>query len=125
MRLRGHHLVCLHHFRGEGYSAGFVAALRALLQRAEVLGEAVEVVSGADDLCAACPHLQAGVCRHTEDSEAEAREMDETALSLLALRPGDTTTWAWLKSRLPEVMPVWRAHYCGECQWACPEQPGG
>lgn len=128
MRLRGHHLVCLHHFRGEGYSPGFVAELAALIRRAEA-GEPVQVLLGADDVCAACPHLEGGACRHTGQSEAEVARMDAAALRLLNLSPGATTTWAWLKGRLPEVMPEWRASFCGECQWRCeaagPGLPGG
>ena len=34
VRLRGHHFVCLQFFRGEGYSAAFVANLEGVLERA-------------------------------------------------------------------------------------------
>ena len=63
LKLRGHHLVCLHYFQGEGYSREFVCNLQELVHRAEK-GEPVEVVVGPDDVCRACPNLRKGRCRH-------------------------------------------------------------
>jgi hypothetical protein len=122
MHLRGHHLICLHHFRGEGYSEQFVSALARLIARAEG-GEPVRVVAGPDELCRSCPWLAAEACSRTEDADAEIREMDETALRLLGLAVGDVVPWSELRGRLAELMPVWRAKYCAACEWrkACQE----
>ncbi len=116
MRLRGHHLVCLHFYRGEGYSEAFVSHLTGLIGRAEG-GEPVEVVAGPDDLCRACPWLKHGVCVHREGAEAEIQEMDEAALALLGLKPGAQVTWEGLRERLPGLMPVWRERFCRACEW--------
>jgi len=116
VKLRGHHLVCLHFYRGAGYSEGFVRHLSELLARAE-WGEAVEVVAGPDDVCAACPYLEGERCRHTAASEAEVRQMDAAALELLSLAPTEAVFWDSLRARLPEVMPVWRERFCGPCEW--------
>ena len=120
MRLRGHHLVCLHFFRGEGYSPEFVQGLAGLIRRAEA-GEPVVVACGPDDVCSACPYLAGERCAHTEASEAEVREMDEAALGLLGLSCGQEVSWAGVRDRLPGVLPEWRGRYCVSCQWACPE----
>jgi hypothetical protein len=116
LRLRGHHLVCLHFFRGEGYSEEFVRHLSGLMARAEG-GEPVEIVAGADDLCRACPWLAGDACAHKEGAEAEIREMDASALRLQGVSVGDAASWAALRERLPEVMPEWRRAWCRECEW--------
>lgn len=56
VKLRGHHLICLHFFKGEGYSKAFVENLREVVKRAE--NRTLEIVTGGDDVCAACPELQ-------------------------------------------------------------------
>lgn len=35
IRLRGHHLICLHFYRGEGYSREFVENLEDIVRRAK------------------------------------------------------------------------------------------
>jgi len=52
VRLRGHHLICLQFFRGEGYSPEFVENLAHVITNATESGALV--VAGADRVCAAC-----------------------------------------------------------------------
>jgi len=46
-KLRGHHLICLNFFRGEGYSEDFIKNIYSVMKK-----EKVEIVKGADDVCA-------------------------------------------------------------------------
>lgn len=119
IRLRGHHLVCLHFFRGEGYGEEFVGRLRALVETAEEGGE-VEVVSGADDVCVMCPYLEGGICRLTDDADEEIGHMDSSALRLLRLSPGEGADWLEVKKALPRVMKAWKQWFCEGCSWRKP-----
>lgn len=120
-RLRGHHLVCLHFFVGQGYSPAFVERLTALLGAAAE-GD-VEVAPGADDLCSACPALSGARCAHTESADAEVRAMDERALQLLGLAPGQRIAWSGIKAQLPALFSRWYGEFCAGCAWrpACEE----
>ena len=60
VRIRGHTLLCLQGFRGEGYSAGFIENMTELHRDLnENPDRWVEVVEAPDAFCAACPHLVA------------------------------------------------------------------
>jgi hypothetical protein len=50
IRLRGHHLLCMLTYQGEGYSPAFTANFDAVVKRI-ALGEAIEVIEGPDDIC--------------------------------------------------------------------------
>lgn len=114
VKLRGHHLICLHFFRGEGYSEEFVLNLEKVLKEAE---KEVVVVSGADDVCVACPYLEDGICRYSEDSEENITELDRLAIKLLNLQHGSRLKWSDLKEKIGEVLPEWRKYACSDCDW--------
>ena len=68
IHLRPHHLLCMRYFRGKGYSPEFVRNMSDIIDRLRRDPNArIEVIEGADDLCAACPHLDADrVCSRQE-----------------------------------------------------------
>ncbi|AKG91858.1 hypothetical protein GAH_00810 [Geoglobus ahangari] len=111
-RLRGHHLICLNFFKGEGYSEDFVENLRRVVSDSEI-----EVVFGADDVCERCPYLKDGVCSYSESAEEEVTELDQMAYRLLSTYPGQRTTWHEVKEKLPEIMRTWKEFACSECDW--------
>ncbi len=113
--LRGHHLICLHFFSGEGYDALFVENLRDALKRAEC--EDIEIVSGADNICTKCPYLKDYKCEYDENADEEIREMDETALKLLNLTAGQKIKWQDLKNLIPAIFQEWHDRYCIDCDW--------
>lgn len=51
VRLRGHHLLCILTYKGEGYSPAFVANLDRIAARLAA-GEDALLVDGPDDVCA-------------------------------------------------------------------------
>ena len=115
IRFRGHHLICLHFFHGEGYSPDFISNLRdtlALVQR-----DGVEVCSGPDDICFRCPSLKDAVCSYKEGADAEVLEMDRLALELLGVGPGMEVSWDGLRKRLPEIFNTWHETCCIVCGW--------
>jgi uncharacterized protein len=116
VRLRGHHLICLHFFHGEGYSSEFVTNLGELIQRA-IAGEEIVVQSGPDYVCGMCPHLKDGACSYDKGADDEIREMDNTALTLLQVKPGTRVTWSDMKDKIPGVFSRWARIYCRMCGW--------
>jgi hypothetical protein len=117
LRLRGHHLVCLQFYRGEGYSDAYVENLTRIVERAAT--ERVVIVDGADDVCAACPGLSAqGVC---EDAGEElVGGLDGLALAVLGAEPGDALTLPEAREQLEAdafAVGRWRARACAGCSW--------
>jgi hypothetical protein len=117
--LRGHHLICLQFYRGEGYSGEFVTNLQRV--RDAAVHTPALVVSGPDDVCAACPGLGADrTCRHPETGEAEALRIDSLALQLVDVAIGETISLTAARARLaadPEACNRWRVESCATCLW--------
>ncbi|MFZ5906319.1 MAG: DUF1284 domain-containing protein [Nitrospirota bacterium] len=116
LRLRGHHLICLHFFKGEGYRPDFVENLRKVLDRAKA-GEQIEICEGPDDICRMCPFLEKDRCLYHEDAEEEIREMDRAATDLLRIRSGGNIAWPDIQERIPGIFTVWVRKFCGDCDW--------
>lgn len=111
--LRGHHLICLHFFNGEGYDQTFIDNLQGTLN--SVKSEGLEIKSG--DVCSRCPYLENDSCRYSEDADTEVREMDRKALELLCLADGKSVGWHSITSRIPEIFDQWFNAYCAGCEW--------
>jgi hypothetical protein len=114
--LRGHHLVCLHFYNGEGYGPEFVDNLGGIRCRAEA-GEWIEVACGPDDICTLCPYLRAGKCLYTVAADTEITEMDQAAGGLLKVTTGERVLWQNLKKNIPEIFGIWSKKYCEGCDW--------
>jgi hypothetical protein len=116
VRLRGHHVVCLHFFLGEGYKPEFIENLKEVLRRAEA-GEEIEILVGADDVCRKCPYLKDTICVYDENAEDEIRDMDRTAIKLLGLRNKGKAKWTDIKKKIPIIFKKWKGRYCEGCDW--------
>jgi len=113
--LRGHHLICLHFFHGEGYDKTFIRNLKKTMDLAE--REPVTVSSGADDVCRHCVHLKKGRCESSCNADKTIEKMDIKALALIGNSVGDTVTWAELRDGIKRIFPEWYFQYCTECEW--------
>jgi hypothetical protein len=114
MKLRGHHLICLHFFRGKGYNEDFRENLSNLLtgiERKEII-----VTTSADDVCKKCPYLKDGLCNYENNAENEIIEMDKRAITLLGIRQ-ENVKWREIKEKLPLIFKGWMI-YCKDCDWA-------
>ncbi len=116
MKLRGHHLVCLHFYRGEGYSPEYVEHLWKVVKRAEN-GEKIEVISGADDVCQVCPYLKDEHCGHKDEADEEIRKLDQRALDFLKVNLGDHVAWEDLRKKVLSAPKSWFESFCGGCDW--------
>ena len=116
LKLRGHHLICLHFFRGEGYRAEFTANLGEILKRAET-GEQIEVASEADDVCNICPYFKGKECHYKKESDPEIQGMDREALMLLELTVSDIVLWPDIRKKIPALFHRWSEEFCRACDW--------
>jgi hypothetical protein len=116
IRLRGHHLICLHFFQGEGYSPEFVDNLKEVISRAE-LGTPINIVDGADDVCASCPHLDYDKCMHKPDSDQGVALLDQMALKFLDLKPDHSVTWEQAKNKTESMSSDQFSEFCYNCDW--------
>ena len=114
-RLRGHHLICLQFYRGEGYSEEFIENLENVLEKARQSG--VLIVEGADDICKACPYLVDGKCSYKENAEEEIRYLDFLALTLLGLSSERTVSWKEISERVVDIVDEWKDKACRDCEW--------
>jgi hypothetical protein len=113
--LRGHHLICLHFFNGDGYDEDYIKNLGDTLGRAE--GEPVTVSSGADDICASCLYLRDGKCRQSDSADTVIQRMDRKALELLGISVGERVWWNTLRGEMQNVFPQWFPLFCPDCEW--------
>ena len=117
--LRGHHLICLHFFSGEGYDAAFIDNLRKVIAAAEE--GLVQVHKGADAICKNCPSLQFNSCMHNAQAEDDVLALDLLALRLLGLSYGQLVCWTDIGNVLPSIFKAWYESSCNGCgwKWAC------
>jgi len=116
VRMRGHHIICLQYFHGQGYSREFVRNLFQVLQRLAT-GEKAIVVTGPDDICAACPALAEGHCAQEPDDEAAIRVLDALAMEMLELKPDQEFEWGTAALSVQRFIERWRALACHGCEW--------
>lgn len=116
VRFRGHHLVCLQFYRGEGYGPEFVENLHRLLARVE-RGEEVEIIEGPDDVCHSCPNLVDERCVHQEGSEEEIKGLDRSALAYLDLKAGDRVVWSGVRKKVLAAPAEFFTFFCTGCYW--------
>ena len=117
IKLRGHHLICLHFFRNGPESLKL--KIEELLNRFEK-DEDIQVVEGGDDICTSCPYFKNGVCTIVENAEEEVKEMDKKALELLNFKVGDLIKWKDIRNKIltsKEIVKIWYETYCKDCDF--------
>lgn len=119
LRLRGHHLLCLHGFRGFGYSPEFVSNMLQVRDRLLDSPETeVEVTISPDDICATCPHLSNARCaKRDEESESRIGTKDAAILSRLSLSPGDRMSAREVFALTEERFRDGIDDVCSSCRW--------
>ena len=114
VRLRAHHLICLHFYRGEGYDRDFIENLETVLKDASANG--VLLVEGCDDVCRVCPSQKEGVCTAEPGGEEKIQRLDRLAKSLL--KPENKVlSWSEIKAQIPAIIGEWKNLACESCEW--------
>lgn len=118
--VRGHHLLCVHGFRGMGYSPDFIKNMDQLVTniRDEKKDFMIKVVAAFDDACVACPHKGMTECEANEGSNQHVLSMDGKVIAHLGLEPER----AYRKSDLValtagKVQPADLDYLCAGCSW--------
>jgi uncharacterized protein len=114
VKLRAHHLICLHFYRGEGYNPVFVENLTRVLKRVDESG--VTLVDGGDDVCVACPSFSDNICTHQPGGEAKIQWLDMFAIKLLDLEKTNLS-WSKIKEQIPAIIGEWKTTACQSCEW--------
>jgi hypothetical protein len=112
---RPHHFLCTLGFRGSGYSPHFVKNYTQIveaLQRDEELP--IQVIEGADSICAACPHQSIEGCA----VEEKIQGLDARHAHILNLKAGGVLSWKEAQQRLKDHMTIEAFHHaCAGCEW--------
>ncbi len=117
VRLRGHHLLCLLSFSGEGYSPAFVQRFRELAAAYRSPQTVVSLLESPDDACAACPYLEAEGCRSPADGpEKNVAALDAAVLSRLGVAAGEHRAGD-LHARVADLSEADLHGLCRACSW--------
>lgn len=113
--MRPHHGMCLTFFEGKGYSSAFTAHTAVLLARLEGEDPLIRIVSHTDEVCAACPNNEGGVCRTAE----KVNRYDGAVLALCGLCDGAELRWSDFARlvRWHVLDAGKRDGICGDCEW--------
>jgi TolA-binding protein len=115
VQLRIHHLMCVHGFKGKGYSPTFVSNFWKVIDRLGNDKATVELVAGTEDeICKPCPNNLGTTC--TE--ETRIQKLDQAYAKTLSVKSGDTMTWTAAKTRIAEkVSDDAFESNCEPCAW--------
>ena len=117
MKVRGHHLLCLLAYTGEGYSPSFQEQFVRMVHAYRNPETPLEVADSPDDACTACPHLAAAGCRSEVDGpEAEVASLDRQVLDALGLKPGSYSAGE-VHDRLRALGMDELKALCSTCSW--------
>ncbi len=116
IKLRGHHLICLNFFSGEGFSDEFINNLKYIRKRLNE-GETINTGHRADDICNMCEYLKNGKCLYNENADIEIQNMDKTAIALLKIEHATNLEWKKINSGLSSIFDNWYKWYCIYCEW--------
>lgn len=117
IQFRPHHFLCALGFEGKGYSEEFTENMAALVEgelRAPG-GEQVEieVIEGADAICAPCPSRRGHGCA----SNDKIARLDAAHARALGISPGDRLSWGEALARMQALPEDALQEICAPCQW--------
>ncbi|PWW25582.1 hypothetical protein DFO73_113183 [Cytobacillus oceanisediminis] len=118
--LRGHHLLCVHGFKGMGYSPEFVEKMSEVVMdiRNENKDFPIKIVADLDDTCKSCPNNGISKCVASENSNDHVLTMDRKVIEQLGLKDGETYPKSVLVSlTAAKVRPDDLDVICAGCSW--------
>jgi hypothetical protein len=118
VRLRGHHLLCILTYAGEGYSRRFVEHYDGIIARLET--EDVRIVSGPDDICRPLLDEESPHCRLGRVLRRDERALE--AVSFVLERPIEVGSHLTLDpAHLSKLRAAFRSAdvraACAGCEW--------
>ena len=116
--LRGHHLICLVAFGGQGYSAEFSRNFRRLQKiYLHKPHHKVKVITAPDQACSKCPHLMQNKCfSPTDGPNAKIIALDKKALKMLGIKTGIHRIKN-IQQKLKQLTKKSLIPFCRSCSW--------
>lgn len=115
IKLRPHHLLCIHSFQGKGYNGAFVDNMAAIVDKIKNNPEIIiEVCETTDDICQKCPSIQADdVCEFGD----KVKKLDDSVLQPFNV-PVGVASYNTLRAILQKetTLPTLMAT-CAGCEW--------
>lgn len=114
--LRGHHLLCVHGFKGMGYSPTFVEKMSEIVEeiRAQNLDFSIKTIVGLDETCTFCPNNREGYC----ESDPFVTNLDKKVISYLGIKADEEYKKSELVSLVASrVEPEDLDFLCEGCSW--------
>ncbi|WBU57717.1 DUF1284 domain-containing protein [Paracoccus sediminicola] len=114
--LRPHHVMCAIGWAGHGYSPAFTRNMNDIVEhRLRADPETpVAFTSGADSICAPCPHRRGAGC----DMGGKIAALDRRHAEALDVPPGARMSWGDAQSRaIDRLQPDDLDRLCAGCQW--------
>ncbi|MFQ5949475.1 MAG: DUF1284 domain-containing protein [Nitrospiria bacterium] len=118
--IRGHTLLCLQGFQGEGYSPEFVAHLSSIHRSLSVSPDSLlEIVRRPDQICGVCPNLRQDGCHlNGVGSEAQMAAQDREVMARLEITDGAWLTWREVLRKVSKrITGDNLTEICGGCRW--------
>jgi len=118
--IRGHTLLCLQGFRGEGYSAEFIENMTKIHRQLTLHPEQpVLILDSPDSICSQCPNLKSQRCHlHGPASEESMMAQDADVIDRLGIRKGEIFFWKEILGRIAQrLQGDMLSDICGTCPW--------
>lgn len=117
LRLRPHHFLCMLTYAGKGYTPRFVRGYDRVIAEMQ-RGRPVELIAGADDICAGLAGSRQRAHCHSKDVKIrDAHTLREFRARRLALKPTAPIT----KARLQRLRKAYAENRirgaCAGCSW--------
>ncbi|MGB9840394.1 DUF1284 domain-containing protein [Thermovenabulum sp.] len=116
IKLRGHHLICLNYYDGDGIDERFKENVQ-FIKKKMAEGDTVKVVEGPDDVCGECKYLKDYTCHYSLSSEDEVKSLDNLALKHLKFAAGDSVCFSDLKKNLSLISLEFYKEFCSGCNF--------
>ena len=118
--IRGHTLLCLQGFRGEGYSPEFIENMSKIHRRLTHHPEQpVLILDSPDSICSQCPNLKSQRCNlHGPASEESMMAQDADVMNRLGIGKGKILPWKEILDRIAQrLQGNMLSDICGTCPW--------
>jgi uncharacterized protein len=118
LKIRAHHILCIHGFQGLGYSKDFTRNMTIICEKIQKNPPFfIKIIIEADSICKYCPNLSDGVCNLERDSLKLISSMDLLVLKSLNIESGAVISSAQLKTLAGGLTPKKVEKICGDCSW--------
>ncbi len=116
IKIRGHHLICLLHFEGKGYSEEFIENMKKIKEKLEENSLFI-LVAERDSICDKCPYLKNDKClRESYPKEIETK--DKEIINYLNLTIREKYNFLDIKRLIFKTLTRSNfENFCKNCSW--------